>query len=404
MNPKIWYRNNNILFYQYFISAFYLACGIYSVTAIWLTYEYTKSPFIVSIIIIAGYLPSAIAGFIFSEQYSRGNPYKKIQTATLILINIMILLVINLILVKKNVIISLVVIALIQVILSLVKLSNQSYLALLIRSIFSEKQDKQVIEISSSNLLVSLSIGAGLARLFLSIGLVYLGPSITVILLALAWMAIVKLEKQTSKLSHETITVDKNSQENSVDKILLFKDRHLQTLILFSICSSGTLQYINSILAPLANHIIANEPVYFSLLDILSMIGGFFAGIVLSSHRLKSTVVLNYGFLSITVIAILLAVTNNPSFVAILIFMLAFSTTAHIICMQVKVNQTPCKKHVSQYTALRNSSMSIAKTCFSLLSGIVTTTIGIQACWFVLAAIALGFTILWYMFITSWRE
>ncbi|MGX9522748.1 MFS transporter [Vibrio mediterranei] len=404
MSPKSWCRSANILIYQCFISAFYVACGIHSITAIWLAYDFTQSPFIVSLMIVASYLPSAIAGFTLSERFSCGNPFKKLKTGVLILAGSMVLMVAALTSIAEGEVMSLVVIGLIQVVLSLVKLSNQSSLAVLVRTIFSKQQGKQVIEMASSNLLVSLSIGAGLAGLLLTIDLIYIGPVLACILFAFAWMGMVKLERRTSEFSLESPSVDVGSQTNSVDKVSLFTDRNLQTLILFSICSSGTLQYINAILAPLANHIVANEPSYFSLLDVLSMVGGFLAGVVLSSNRLKSTLVLDHGLLAIAAITVSLAVSSHPALVAILMFMLAFITTAHVISMQVKTNQAPHKEHVSQYTVLRNASVSVAKTCFSLLAGIVTTVVDIQTSWFVLTVIAVCFALLWRVFPPSWRE
>lgn len=404
MTSKPWYRYTNILIYQCFISAFYVACGIYSITAIWLAYEFTQSPFIVSLVIVASYLPSAIAGFTLSERFSRGNPFKKLKIGVLILAGSMVLMVIVLQSIVKSEVMSLVVIGLIQITLSLVKLSNQSSLALLVRTIFSKQQGKQVMEMASSNLLVSLSIGSGLAGLLLTIDLIYMGPVLACILFVCAWIGMLKLESCTSQLSLESTSVGVGSQTNSIGQISLFTDRRLQTLILFSVCSSGTLQYINAILVPLANHVVANEPSYFSLLDVLSMIGGFLAGVVLSSNRLKSTLVLDHGLLAIAAITVLLAVSSNPALVAMLMFILAFITTAHVICMQVKTNQTPIKEHVSQYTVLRNASVSVAKTCFSLLAGIVTTVADIQMSWFVLAAIAICFVILWRVFPPSWRQ
>ncbi|WP_172380282.1 hypothetical protein [Vibrio sp. Vb339] len=404
MSVKSWYKCKKILTYQFFISSFYIACGIHSITVIWLTYNYTQSPFIVSLMIVASYLPSAIAGLVLSEYFSRGNPFKKLKTGVFILSCSMLLMIAALTSISDDSAITLIVMSLVQVALSLVKLSNQSSLAFLIRTIFSKQQGKQAMELASSNLLVSLSIGAGLAGLLLTVDLIYISPVLAFILFILAWGGMVKLETLTSEFSFKPTPVQANSLANSANKVSLFKDRSLQTLILFSICSSGTLQYINAILAPLANHVVANEPTYFSLLDVVSMIGGFFAGVALSSNRLKSTLVLDHGLLAIAVITVLLAINNNPTFVAILMFTLAFITTAHVICMQVKTNQIPCKEHVSQYTVLRNASVSIAKTCFSLLAGIVTTVVDIQSSWLVLSAIAICFLILWRIFPPSWRE
>jgi predicted MFS family arabinose efflux permease len=402
MSPKPWYLSTNIAIYQIFISAFNMACGLHSITAIWLTYEFTQNPFIVSLIIVAGYLPSAIAGFTWSEWFSRGNPYKKLQSGVLILATSMTLMVVTLMSSLERYEMSLVVIILIQVVLSLVKLSNQSALAILNRSIFSKQQSKRVMELASSNLLVSLSIGAGLAGLLLSFGMTYMGPIVAAILFFLAWMGMKNLERLTVKSSLDLTPLDRKYL--SCNKVSLLTDRSLQTLILFSICSSGTLQYINATLAPLANHIVANEPSYFSLLDVLSMLGGFIAGVILSTNRLKSRLVLDHALLAIAAITGFLAITSDPILVAILMFMLSLIATAHVISMQVKTNQTPDKAQVSQYTVLRNASVSVAKIGFSLLAGTVTTVVDIQTSWWVLSMIAVGFSILWYIFPPIWRE
>lgn len=404
MSEKPWYRRTDVVTYQCFISAFYVACGIQSITAIWLAYEFTQSPFIVSLMIVASYLPSAIAGFTLSERLSRGNPITKLKNGVLILVGAMVLMVVAVTSMAEAEVMSLVVIGLIQVVLSLVKLSNQSALALLIRTIFSKQQGKQVMEMASSNLLVSLSIGAGLAGLLLTIGLIAMGPVLASVLFAFAWMGMVKLERLTAEFAFEPTPKAGREPLDAVDRVSLLNDRNLQTLVLFSICSSGTLQYINAILAPLANHVVSNEPSYFSLLDVLSMVGGFFAGVVLSSNRLKSRFVLDYGLLAIAAVTALLAVSRHPVLVAMLMCVLAFITTAHVISMQVKTNQAPRKAYVSQYTVLRNASVSVAKTGFSLLAGIVTTVVDIQTSWFVLTAITVCFALLWRAFPPAWRE
>lgn len=403
MSHQPWYKIKNIAIYQVFISTFYIACGLHSITAIWLTYEITRSPFLVSVMIVASYLPSVIAGFTLSHWFSKGNPYKKLKIGVLILSSTMLLIVVTLVFSNDSHSITLIVIGFAQIVLSLVKLSNQSSLAVLIRSIFSKQKGKQVMEMASSNLLVSLSLGAGLAGLLLSIGFTYIGPAIAAILFAFSWVGVTKLEHRVNQYSLHT-TSSNDDRPSYSKKISIFSEHDLQSLILFSICSSGTLQYINAVMAPLANHVLTNEPSYFSLLDVLSMLGGFSAGAALSSGRLKSNIALDNSLLAISAATILLAIANNPVLVAILVFILAFITTAHVISMQVKTNQIPRTELVSQYTVLRNASVSIAKICFSLLAGIVTTIMNIQTSWFVLAAIALCFGILWRIFPPQWRD
>ncbi|MEL0638559.1 MFS transporter [Marinomonas sp. TI.3.20] len=402
MKEMFLFKNKKNIYYQLLIFFFYTGSGIYSVTAIWFTYSLTKSPLVVSLIIVAGYLPSAIAGFTFSKVISKGDPYKKIQIGSLIMVLSMILLIFMLVSLSSNKLISLSIISITQILLSLIKLFNQSSFSLLVKTVFNKEEGKKVIEIASSNRLVSLSIGASIAGIILNLETFYLEPIISCFMFFCSIFSVLKLNKVTRdplfvKLKGEGKITDRNY------KVSFFSDKTLQTLILFSICSSGTLQYLNAILAPLADSIVENKPVYFSLLDVLCMVGGFIAGVLLSTEKVKSRFILDYGFLIIGIVSILLAFIHSAYGVAILVFILSLITTAHIICMQVKTNQIPLNEQVSEYAIFRNASGSIIKTTFSILAGIITTYFSIQSAWIALSFISILFFVIWKIFTPDWH-
>lgn len=291
----------------------------------------------------------------------------------------------------------------VQVILSLAKLSNQSSIGLLIRSAFSGKRGAQMMQISSSNLLIAQSIGAGVAGFLLSVDFIYIGQIIASFLFLLSYFSIKFFEKENLNFSCSRNTKSGNV-ESALQAMFILNHKDLQTLVLFSICSSGTLQYINSILAPLAAKIVENEPFYFSLLDILCTVGGFLAGVFLSTKRVKTSFVLSYSFAIIALFSVFLSLFEEPIIVAILIFFLSLTTTSHVICMQVKTNQVPSKKYVAKYAVIRSASVSIAKTVFALIAGTLTNYISIQSAWFVLGGIAIVFTVLWILVQPEWQD
>lgn len=397
------YKNKYILLYQAFVATFYIACGVYATVAVWLVYHYTHNALLVSLVIVAGYAPSAIAGFLFSTKFGKGNPYKTIQNDILILLISILALTASLLVAEHQTILIVVIIFITQIILSLVKLANQTNIGLLIRVLFSDSQGKKVMELASSNLLVSISIGIGLGGLFLSISVFYLGPAMAVFCLLISWLAFKKLELISAPFAQNKITNNTNSNLPPISTTGLLKQKDLQTLILFTICSSGSLQFIYTVLAPLANDIMPNRPTYFAFLDVLCTIAGFFAGIALSANFLKNTISLDYSFFAITLFSLLLAFTRNPILVSSLLALLTFFIMAHIISMQVKTNQIPPQELVSQYIALRSSAVSIAKSIFALLAGSLTSLFGLQISWMILASISLIFAILWHLYTPKWH-
>ena len=164
-----------------------------------------------------------------------------------------------------------------------------------------------------------------------------------------------------------------------------------------SVPSSGGLQFLaDAAGAARAGHRALGNPAdYAGAVDVVSVCGGFLAGIALSATPLSARTVLGFGLLAAAALAAALGAADGAVLVAALAFLLTFAITAHIVCMQVLTNQVPEPHEVGQFAVLRNTVASLAKAGFAFAAGVIAGATSAQTAAVVLVVSLLAFALAW---------
>lgn len=378
------------------VTAFYLlsslAEGGQSLILLWVTYALTNSALLVSVVVLLGYLPATIVGMFFRRFADRGRADHIVQRTNIVLSVVSALLAFEQFVAGSSVAPTVAAILSSQVVLSLVKMVNRAALGRLLRDSFDDATCRRVLQLSSSFSLMGIVIGAGVSGVMVSQG--WAVPSL--VLAAASYVAssvTMTLRTRTYRPSAATAT----AHSPRVGEMLRGArwDLRMLTVMVFSVPSSGALQFVSTLLLPLSQAISPGHPTYYAVLDVTSVCGGFLAGTLLSMSVLSSRLVLNVALPVSAVLAAALGASNSTPVVAALAFAVTFAITAHVVCMQVLTNQVPASHEVGQFTVMRNIVASLAKATFSLSAGALVGVTSPHTAAFVLAVAFLPFAIAW---------
>ena len=396
-----WMRQSISHLYQSFVFLFSLATAIYATMAVWVIYSYSHSAFLVSVMIVLGYMPAAIVGIFFSSIADQGQPVLKLHAGNGVMILCALALLAAVVIQHDFPVATVILVGASQVLLSLVRMFNQSGVAVLLRKLFDKDNGAKMMQLSASNSLIAQAIGTCLAGLMLNTRWLFIGIILSIVLYLISSAILHRLPRGESLSSPSA----KSSHDDYSGMTQPFwRDRTLLSLLFFSVPSSGALQFQAALLAPLAGRVMEDSPGYFSLLNILCMMGGFLAGMMLSSGRIPAKLVLNAALPVIALCSAILSISSHPLVIGALSFFLALITTAHIICMQVKTNQVPDEANVARYAVMRNASGAISKSSFSLLAGGLASLVGLSVSLHVLACLLLLFSGFWFLFKPEWKS
>ncbi|MCW2631945.1 MAG: Major Facilitator Superfamily transporter [Pseudonocardia sp.] len=171
----------------------------------------------------------------------------------------------------------------------------------------------------------------------------------------------------------------------------------LISVLVFSVPSSGALQFVTTMLVPLAHDIAPQQPTYYAVLNVVSIAGGFLAGILLATNIVTTRQALNWALPVTCMLALALAATHNRYLVAVVTFLITLIIICHVICMQVLTNQTPRDQEIGQFAVVRNVVASLAKAAFSFAAGALIGMFGIPTTSVVLAVSMAVFSLAWFV-------
>lgn len=370
------------------VTAFFLlgslAEGAQSVVLMWLTYALTGDAVLVGLVVVLGYLPATVAGIPFRRFADRGRADGLARRTNLLLAAVSAALAgVS----GSSAAVTVAAILLAQAVLSLVKMVNKAAVGRLVRDSFDAAAGARVLQLSSSASLIGTIAGAGLGGLLAACHLI----ALSLLGAAAAYAAsAVAMARGTRgyRPGPERARV-------AAPTARLRRDPRLLTVLLFSVPSSGGLQFLATLLVPLAQAIAPGNPAYYAVLDVASVCGGFLAGIALSATPLSARTVLGFGLLAAAALAAALGAADGAVLVAALAFLLTFAITAHIVCMQVLTNQVPEPHEVGQFAVLRNTVASLAKAGFAFAAGVIAGATSAQTAAVVLAVSLLAFALAW---------
>lgn len=378
-----------------FFSVTAMAEIIQTIGMYWATYRLTDNAVLVGVVNAAAYVPAVLAGLVFRRYADRGRAAYLLGLTNQVLLGGSVLLAVVWFLgVAPPAMVGC--FLAVQCSLSLVKMLNKAYVGRFVRDRFAPDQARNLVSRGTSMGLAGGLAGGAMAGVLLDSG----GPAwcfvLTAVLYALSLAAV-----RHSCGPEETVAEAPGLPERPAER----KDAGRAegpgpgrwTVLLFSVPSSGALPFISTLMVPLAAAVAPGSGAYYSVLSMAATIGGFAAGMLLSSERLAIPTVLRHALLLGAVLCFVLAPVHSASAVLVLILPVSLVLTAHVICMQVLTNQAPRPEEVGRFTTLRNSVAGAAKAGFSLPAGWLVEARGPESAWLVLGALLVIFAGLWWV-------
>ncbi|MFF4183038.1 MFS transporter [Streptomyces sp. NPDC001691] len=401
-------RRSSRLFFTLFFTLSSFAEGGQAVVLLWLTYALTSSALLIGLMVVLGYLPAALLGLLFKRFADRGRAGRVARRTNTTLSVVSLLLAIQHFSSGGRTALSITVIALSQVVLSIAKMFNKAALNRLIRGAFEREEAGRLLAVSQSASLTGQVFGAGLAGVALAQGWITAG----LVCAALAYAASAGSLALGTRGYADRAEPSPGTKESPADggertrgeraAVRIRWSPALIGVLVFSVPSSGALQFLNTVLVPLASAVAPEQPSYYALLNIVTIAGGFLAGVLLSTGAVSSRRVLGWALPVTVVLALSLALVDAAYLVAVVAFGLSLAVTCHVICMQVLTNQVPADHEVGQFAVVRNVVASLAKAAFSFAAGTLVGVYGVTAAFVVLACSTALFAVGWLVMRPEW--
>nr|WP_269328331.1 MFS transporter [Kineosporia mesophila] len=364
----------------------------------WVTYRLTGNATLVGVVNATAYVPAVLAGLVFRRYADRGHASRLLGlTNRVLLIGSLLLTVVWLAGAPVPAMVGC--FLAVQCSLSLVKMLNKAYVGRFVRERFDAAEARALVSRGTSLGLAGGLAGGAVAGILLDVA----GPAwcfgLTAGLYALSIIAVRRslapghpADDQTSGQAARGARPRKKPQPTDDADVMVGP----RTVLAFSVPSSGALPFISTLMVPLAATLAPGRGAYYSALSMVATVGGFAAGLLVSSERVPMPAVLRHALLLGGVLCLVLAPVHSAAMVLLLMLPVSMVLTAHVICMQVLTNQAPRPEEVGKFTTLRNSVAGAAKAGFSLLAGWVVDARGLDTAWVVLGAVLLVFSVLWW--------
>lgn len=389
-----------------------MAEGVQLVALLWSTLALTENAFTVGVVNSFAYIPGVIAGVSLKHAFDRGEPFLSLGRTNWV--NVLCSVGLAAVALTGTLAGVLVVaFCLAQAIMSVAKLANKSAVARTLRLLVTKQELAAVQGRMSSVSIVGGLVGSGLG----GVGLATVGSSWCFFAAAALYAGSVLLARMARRYYSQpsgavlTKIVEVPSTTRPRESAIRggsSQDGHrglpvLALVLLVSIPSSGGLQFMTALLPAYANFLVNGSTVFYSALDITSMLGGVLAGVVVGISVVVRRVVYRYALGVSGLLCVLTAASSSPFWAVTLICLVSLSTTVHVVSMQVATNQAAPEGSVGRYMAVRNAGVGIAKAVFSLAAGWLAQSAGPKDAWL---ALGMFFLIVWAVFwlSASWRR
>lgn len=388
INPKVISRG-----FLVFSTLTALAEGAQQVIILWTAFQIGGSGLLVGWVVFAGYAPAAVVGLAVRQHADRGDARVLASWTNYFLAAGSLILGLQQFF-AGHALLSIVVILASQILLGLVKLANKAVISRLLRGCLPKAAAKRTLQLSSSSNLAGQVVGAGAAGLLLNYGLGPVGLLTCGVLYATSAVVLGNAVRNVPvELTAAQSAVAQSAVKETKAKVRI--SPALASVLIFSIPSSGALQAVTTLLPPLSEATAPGAPGYYAIVNVITMAGGFGAGILLSTKIGNQKVILRWALPATAVVLALLNATRNEVAVAALTGLLTLIITMHVIVMQVLTNQTPAPDQVGSFAITRNVVASLAKAIFALAAGVISAVAGLDAAVWAVAVTCVVFALIW---------
>ncbi|MEU6611603.1 hypothetical protein ABZ922_42465 [Streptomyces shenzhenensis] len=382
---------------------FYCTSGIaetlQAVTIMWASYHLTHDAAVTGAMGAAAYLPGVVLGMIVRKRVDSGNAARRLSVTNWVLLAGSSLLALVWA-AEAPTGIAVGAFAVVQCSLSFIKTMNKAHAGRFIRQRFTGQNAVRLRQRSTSLAQVGGVAGGGAASLLLGIGAVGWCFA-TAALLYLVGLWAVRCATATpadpaeraagagagNAPAEESTGRAGTPARKEPEHHSPTPPRVLRLILVYSVPSSGALPFISTAAVPLAQAVAPGSGDFYALLSAAGMLGGFLAGMALSSGRLSSDGVLRAALLIGAALATGIAVVRWQAGVVLLFGVISAVLTTHVMVMQVLTNQAPAEDQVGRFTVVRNAVAGSAKGGAALLAGWFVDAFGLGTAWLVLAAV-----------------
>jgi hypothetical protein len=393
-----WLRQSGALTLQAFTALSAFAEGLQSVILIWATFQLSHDAFLVSVMLVLGYAPSAVLGLAFARFADGGASADRLHLSNLTLALFALLPALLVLRRASDVALVLVGMGVAQVALSLAKMVNKSAVHRVVRGAFDQATGARLLAAQSSITLIAQTAGAGLAGVFLSTELTAWG----LLLAALAYGAAGLTALRMARPEAPAAVIERPRQAPARPALQLGPG--LLSVLLFSVPSSGGLQFANAILAPFADGVARGDAGFFSLVNMACLVASAGVSMLLSAGYLSMRGVLTFGLPVMAAAAGLMSLDFRPALALVFAVTLIAAATAHVVSMQVKANQVPPESEVGSFVVTRTAVVSVVKAGYSLAAGFLVNRLGVGPSLLALGASVLPFALAWLYRPPRWKE
>lgn len=359
------------------------------VAMVWVTFALTKNATLVGIVNAAIFLPGVVLGLYFQRHADKGDAGSllKLTNRVLVVGSLGLMLVWAF---SDNATVIVGAIIALQCVLSFIKLLNKAYIGRFIRDSFDSADAAKTLSRSASFALIGGMAGGALAGVLLDFVNALWCFGVSAALYFFSQLAIsyaVDSAPAGSRPPATPLAPTGSALGSTRDS--------MRVILFFSIPSAGALPFISTLTAPLAHRVAPDTAAYYSVLTVATMLGGFIAGMLLSSSRVSYLDALRWALVGGAVVLIPLTVVHSAFAVFLLILVVSVVLMLHAIAMQVMTNQTAPPGRVGKSTVLRNSVTGTTRGVFALVAGRIVDVCGLDSAWLVLAAVLAIFAALW---------
>lgn len=370
------------------------------VAVVWVTFVLTKNATLVGIVNAAIFLPGVVLGLYFQRHADKGDAGRLLKlTNRVLVVGALGLMLVWAFSESTNLIVGAFIT--VQCVLSFIKLLNKAYIGRFIRDSFDSTNAAKTLSRSASFALVGGMAGGALAGVLLDFvnALWCFGISAALYLLSQVAISFAVNSAPARGARPATPLVPADSALHSSPEAL----QAMRVILLFSIPSAGALPFISTLTAPLAHRVAPDVAAYYSVLTVATMLGGFIAGMLLSSARVSYLDALRWTLLGGAIALLPLAFVHSALAVFLLILVVSVVLMLHAIAMQVMTNQTAPAGRVGKTTVLRNSVTGTSRGLFALAAGRIVDVCGLDSAWLFLAAVLAIFAALWLLMAKNFR-
>ncbi len=390
------FLENKKINYQLTIVLISLSESIENIILIWLIYNYTNNPLIISLISLINYFPMFISAVTFIFIADSINPTYQYYINNIFFLLISFLIFCSFFYIQINIKICLILVFILQTLYSFIRTINRINSNKIVKLLFNKKESNEVIKISFSIIQIFQTFGNLIANFFILYNISLYGFILICFFYLINFYFSYKLLKYNKK--HDFL-LNKNLNKNENIDLFWFKkiflNKKLFYIFFFSIPSSGIYQYLYTILPFISKIINYKSSIVYSSLNFSC---AFFSTIIvyfLYKKIISRKFIEKYTFIICFFIFLFLSFTNNFYFILILNSICFSFLTGHMLCMQIKINKNSSYFNLGKFTIIRNSISSIAKIFFSFLSVIIFKKFNLMYVYFFISIISLLFQMIY---------